>query len=167
MFDAIGFDPALAGGWPSGGAAGYRADVCGLVEAVMLETKSEPPPGEALRMLLNEMTDELKAQFGVFQKIRVEAERRLDGDDEGEIKLAKADVKSATDALSLIVRTIEKVDGLQRTLADDRVRAEEEAFDEVAYAILQADIERKIEDRARELVERRVIDAGAGPPSGA
>lgn len=168
MSDADDFDPALAGAWPVGRDAVYRPDIAEVVEGLLLETKSEPSPAEALQSLLNEMQDELKAQFDVFKKIRVDAEKRLGGTDEGEIKLAKADVKSASDALSLIVRTIEKVDGLQRTLAEDRMRAEEESFDDDAYQKLLADIERKIEQRAEEIAEQRVsstaTENGRGPP---
>ncbi|UVC10334.1 hypothetical protein IHQ71_06940 [Rhizobium sp. TH2] len=170
MFDADDFDPALAGAWPVGRGAVYRADIVEAVDGLLLETKSEPSPAEALQSLLNEMQGELKAQFDVFKKIRVDAQGRLDGTDEGEIKLAKADVKSASDALSLIVRTIEKVDGLQRTLAEDRMRAEEESFDDDAYQQLLADIDRKINERVDERARMQVgggteaADAGTGPP---
>ena len=168
MFDADDFDPALAGAWPVGRGAVYGPDIVEAVDGLLLETKSEPSPTEALQSLLNEMQAELKAQFDVFKQIRVDAQTHLGGTDEGEIKLAKADVKSASDALSLIVRTIEKVDGLQRTLAEDRMRAEEESFDDDAYQALLADIEQKIEQRAEEIAEKRVSSAGSengrGPP---
>ena len=170
MFDADDFDPALVGAWPVGRDAVYRPDIAEAVDGLLLETKSEPSSAEALQGLLNEMQGELKAQFDVFKKIRVDAQGRLDGTDEGEIKLAKADVKSASDALSLIVRTIEKVDGLQRTLAEDRMRAEEESFDDDAYQAVLADIERKIEakaqERARGIIDRLSAGTGAGPPDG-
>jgi len=170
MFDADDFDPALAGAWPVGRSAVYRPGIAEAVEALLLETKSEPSPTEALQGLLNEMQAELKAQFDVFKQIRVDAQAHLGSTDEGEIKLAKADVKSASDALSLIVRTIEKVDGLQRALAEDRMRAEEESFDDDAYQALLADIERKINERADERAKQRISDAGSrsgrGPPDG-
>ena len=170
MFDTDDFDPALVGAWPVGRRAVYRPDIAEAVDGLLLETKSEPTPTEALQSLLNEMQDELKAQFDVFKQIRVDAQARLGGPDEGEIKLAKADVKSASDALSLIVRTIEKVDGLQRTLAEDRMRAEEESFDDDAYQVLLADIERKISERVDERAQKQlgggpeVASAGTGPP---
>ncbi|MDB5551398.1 MAG: hypothetical protein JWL86_1382 [Rhizobium sp.] len=170
MSDADNFDPALAGAWPVGRGSVYRPDIAEAVDGLLLETKSEPTSTEALQSLLNEMQEELKAQFDVFKQIRVDAQARLGGTDEGEIKLAKADVKSASDALSLIVRTIEKVDGLQRTLAEDRMRAEEESFDDDAYQALLADIERKINERVDERARMRLGDgaeaagAGTGPP---
>jgi hypothetical protein len=170
MFDADDFDPALFGAWPVGRGPVYRPDIAEAVDTLMLETKSEPSPTEALQSLLNEMQGELKAQFDVFRKIRVDAEKQLNGTDEGEIKLAKADVKSASDALSLIVRTIEKVDGLQRTLAENRMRAEEESFDDDAYQTLLANIQRRIDERVDERARKRVgggteaADGGTGPP---
>jgi hypothetical protein len=170
MLDTDDFDPALVGAWPVGGGAVYRPDIAEVVDKLLLETKSEPSSAEALQSLLNEMQGELKAQFDVFKKIRVDAEKRLDGSDEGEIKLAKADMKASNDALSLLVRTIEKVDGLQRTLAEDRMRAEEEMFDDLAYQELLADIERKIDakatERARGMVDRVPAGTGTGPPYG-
>ena len=172
MSDALDFDPALAGAWPVGRGASYDPGLEEEVRALLLETKSEPSPAEALQSLLNDMQAELKAQFDLFRKIRMDAEARLHGGDEAEVKLAKADVKSATDALSLIVRTIEKVDGLQRTLAEERMRTEEENFDDVAYQALLDDIERRIAERVDERTRKRlgdgsdVADAGTGPPVG-
>jgi hypothetical protein len=168
MSDADDFDPALAGAWPVGRGTVYRPDIAEVVDGLLLETKSEPSPTEATQSLLNDMQGELKAQFDVFKRIRVDAQARLGGTDEGEIKLAKADVKSASDALSLIVRTIEKIDGLQRTLAEDRMRAEEESFDDDAYQALLVDIERRIQQRAEEIAGKRVsgtaTENGQGPP---
>lgn len=172
MIDEIEFDPALAGAWPVARGASYDPRLEDEVRAVLLETKSGPSPAEELQKLLNDMQGELKAQFEVFRKIRVDAQARLDGGEEAEVKLAKADVKSASDALSLIVRTIEKVDGLQRTLAEERMRAEEESFDDAAYQSLLDDIDRRIgeqaERRAQVLLEQRSVDpgGGTGPPGG-
>jgi hypothetical protein len=170
MVDEIDFDPALAGAWPVGRGASYDGRLEDEVRAVLLETKAGPSPTEELQGLLNDMQGELKAQFDVFRKIRVGAQARLDGTDEAEVKLAKADVKSAIDALSLLVRTIEKVDGLQRTLAEERMRAEEENFDDAAYEALLADIDRRIDERAEERARMRlgeragIAEAGTGPP---
>ena len=171
MNDAVDFDPALAGLWPVGRAAGYDPDAGAEVAALMLETKSEPSPVAEMQGLLNAMTTELRAQFDMFQKIRVQAELRLDGE-EAEAKVAKADAKSAVDALSLITRTMEKIDGLQRGLADALARQAEENFDDAAYEALLADIDRKIADRAEERARRLLADwtaaagAGTGPPQG-
>lgn len=171
MIDEIEFDPALVGAWPVGHEPAYDPGLEEEVRAVLLETKSKPSPKEELQNLLNDMQDELKAQFDVFRKIRADAQAHLDGTEEAEIKLAKADVKSASDALSLIVRTIEKVDGLQRTLAEERMRAEEESFDDAAYQALLNDIDRKIAERVEERARRleggtEAANAGTGPPGG-
>ena len=168
MADEIDFDPALVGAWPMGRGASYDGRLEDEVRAVLLETKAGLSPTEELQGLLNDMQGELKAQFDVFKKIRVDAQARLDGTDDAEVKLAKADVKSAIDALSLLVRTIEKVDGLQRTLAEDRMRADEEALDDDTIAALRAAIERRIEERAEELASLRAgrpaDETGRGPP---
>jgi hypothetical protein len=184
MFDPIDFDPAILSPWPVGPSLLALPDPVaeararGMAEDILLETKAvaEPSPTEVLHGLLNEMTTEMREQFEAFRKIRVDADKLLGGPaDEAAIKLAKADIKSASDALSLIVRTIEKIDSLQRSLADDRQRAAEQNFDQVAYDELLAGIERKIEARAAELAERRrcradegeiVGGSGAGPPMG-
>jgi hypothetical protein len=179
MFDPIDFDLAMVAPWPVRPRLPDVADearAAGAARDILLETKAaaEPTPGEALQLLLNEMTLEMRLQFEAFRTIRMDAEALLKGaPDEAEIKLAKADIKSATDALALLVRTIEKIDSLQRSLADDRERAIEKNFDETAYNDLLAGIERKIEARARERADIISRDhggeaglcAGAGPPS--
>lgn len=77
--------------------------------------------------------------------------QRLDG------KTARADVKAATDAMSLIVRTLEKIDALQRQLARDRADAEarraEEDDDAAIRDRLEALIEARAAERARTLFE--------------
>lgn len=171
MDDAVEFDPALAGFWPVGRAAAYDPGLEEAVGALTLETKSGPSPVEEMQGLLNAMTGELRAQFAMFQKIRAAAEPRLDGEDT-EAKLARADAKAAVDALALITRTMEKIDGLQRGLADALAREAEENFDDAAYRALLADIDRKIaaraEERARILAAEwaEAADGATGPPGG-
>lgn len=180
MFDPITFDPALVSPWPVEPARQLARNDAGEVRAreaadlLMLETKAaEPSPVEAQQTLLNDMMTEMRLQFEAFRKIRVDAEKVLEAPaDEAAAKLAKADIKAANDALSLIVRTIEKIDSLQRSLADDRERAAERDFDQAAYDELVAGIERKIEARARELAAEMVVAQnaeaiagnGTGPP---
>ena len=177
MIDPIDFDPALVGPWPPGGAVPVShgaadPELEAMVETLRLETKAaaEPSPAEDLTALLNDMTAEMRRQFEIFRAIRVEAEAKLSGGGEAEQKVAKADVKAATDALSLIVRTIEKIDSLQRSLAHDRQAAAEQEFDQDAYERMLADIDRKIDARAEErmrawLAEREGAGAGeTGPP---
>ena len=107
----------------------------------------------------------------MFHKIRARAELAIEGD-EAEAKVAKADAKSAVDAISLIIRTLEKIDGLQRGLADALAREAEENFDDAAYQALLAGIDRKITERAEErahvlMAERAAAAAGGtGPPEG-
>jgi hypothetical protein len=167
--DVVGFDPALAGLWPVGRVAVYEPDLEDEVRAVMLETKSEPSPVAEMQHLLNAMTTELRAQFEMFRTIRERAESAVGGDD-AEAKAAKADAKSAVDALALITRTLEKIDGLQRGLADALAREAEENFDDAAYQALLAGIDRKISERAEErahmLMAKRAAAAadGTGPP---
>lgn len=169
MDDVVEFDPVLMGYWPVGRGAGYEPELEDEVRAALLETKSEATPVAEMQSLLNAMTGELRQQFDMFQRIREQAVPRLDGE-EAEAKIAKADAKAAVDALSLITRTMEKIDGLQRGLADAIARQAEENFDDAAYQTLVADIERKIGERAEE--RARVLLAawqaaaldGTGPP---
>ncbi len=116
------FDPALFGLWTAApaygdGAAMEDTALADAVRGVLLETKSAEgavSPGEELRHLLNEMTVEMRDQFSTFRRMRTSAEAALQDGDDAAQKLARADVKAATDAMSLIVRTLEKVDSLQR-----------------------------------------------------
>lgn len=169
MDDAIEFDPALAGSWPVGRMAVYDGGLEDEGWAAMLEIKSEPTPVEEMQGLLNDMQRELRAQFSMFQKIRERAEPGIDGE-EAEAKAAKADAKSAVDSLALIARTVEKIDGLQRGLADALAREAEEDFDGAAYQVLLADIDRKISERAEERARALFADwkdaaaQGTGPP---
>lgn len=172
MHDAIEFDLALAGLWPVGIQAGYAADWPELedeVRAVMLETKSEMSPVAEMQSLLNDMTTELRAQFAIFRTIRERAEPGIEGD-EAEAKVAKADAKSSVDSMALIARTLEKIDAMQRGLADALARQAEENFDDAAYRVLLDDIDRKIseraEERARRLMEEWTASANdrTGPP---
>lgn len=173
MDDVVGFDPALAGLWPVGRVAAYEPELEDDVRAVMLETKSGPSPGPSpvaeMQRLLNDMTAELRAQFDMFQKIRARAELSIEGE-EAEAKAAKADAKSAVDAISLITRTLEKIDGLQRGLADALAREAEDNFDDAAYQALLVDIGRKIANRAEERAGKLLAEWTAaaadstGPP---
>ena len=168
MFDPIDFDPVLAGLWPPGASvvapygSGADGDVDAAVRSLWLETKAlaAPSPVEELQTLLNEMTTEMRQQFEAFRRIRVDAEAKLADGDEAELKLAKADIKSANDALSLLVRTIEKIDSLQRSLANDREMAAERAFSPEAYRALLDTVRARIEQRAAELAVTNRAGAG-------
>ncbi|TCL76160.1 hypothetical protein EV286_101708 [Rhizobium sp. BK251] len=169
------FDPGLFGLWPKEavyGAAPARegwseAQTQEAVDAFFLETKSgEVAPQEELRVLLNDMTREMRGQFDYFRDLRAAAASLVDDGDEAAGKLARADVKAATDAMSLIVRTLEKVDGLQRQLARDRElevesRGVAAGYDEIKAHFLQL-IEERADERARTLFETWKRD-GAPP----
>lgn len=171
------FDPALFGLWtetPAYGDGLVMDDplLADAVRGVLLETKSVEgaySPGEELRRLLNEMTIEMRDQFSTFRRMRTSAEAALDGGEDAAQKLARADVKAATDAMSLIVRTLEKVDSLQRQLARDRDEAAERAADEGGYEEAVREVEELIERRAQERFEKRCLAAGIeiGEPGGA
>lgn len=158
MDDLETFDPALFGLWAAAPAYGDTVVMDDTVLAeearsVLLETKSAEPafdPAEALRRLLNEMTLEMRDQFATFRNLRASAEKALADGDEAAQKLARADVKAATDAMSLIVRTLEKVDSLQRQLARDREIEAERVADEGGYEEAKARFMRMIDDRATE-----------------
>lgn len=130
-----------------------------------------------LDALLNEFTTEMRAQFDLFRRLRAGAEAVLDGADEALAKQARADIKAATDAIALIVRTLEKIDALLRQLERDRMDAEEralEARDPEALrgeveALIAARVEAGVAERLEEAVAARMAEVaglaeGRGPP---
>jgi hypothetical protein len=138
------FDPALFGVWPKRLVYGEPEEDDGegwsdderrrQVAAVFLERKSADVQPEALRRLLNDMTREMREQFDHFRRLRSTAEALCAPDaDEAAAKLARSDIKAATDAMSLIIRTLEKVDALQRQLARDRELEAERRADSLGY----------------------------------
>lgn len=158
MDDLETFDPALFGLWAQTPVYGDEvvmedAVLARQVRGLRLETKSAQgafDPAEELRRLLNEMTVEMRDQFATFRALRASAEEALVDGDEAAQKLARADVKAATDAMSLIVRTLEKVDSLQRQLARDREAEAERTADNEGYEAAKARFMRMIHDRAQE-----------------
>lgn len=168
------FDPALFGTWRECPAYGedIPIDDPALADEVraVLETKSAEgaiSPADALRRLLNEMTVEMREQFSTFRKMRESAAAALSDGDEAAQKLARADVKAATDAMSLIVRTLEKVDSLQRQLARDREIEAERVADEGGYDEAKARFVQMIEDKANDRALRLFQEWKlTGPPAG-
>lgn len=163
---------------------------------IVLERKSAdalaaeaPSVADSYCRLLNDLTLEMREQFELFRKLRVSADRLIDaagdggengdGGDEAAAKLARADAKAATDAISLIVRTLEKVDSLQRQIARDRDEAEERLGESEDYAEnrrkLLALIDERAEERALVLArtylhqhgDRQGDGGGTGPPGDA
>lgn len=182
-----GFDPALFGVWPqepvygsASAADGTESTLQRRVGRVWLEIKAaDGAHADELRRLLNDMTVEMRNQFDYFRGLRAAADAVPDAADDAAQKLARADVKAATDAMSLIVRTLEKVDALQRQLARDREQeserhADTEGLDAARQHFLRA-IEERAQERARSLFEdwkrsgvdppdRRLLCAGGSSP---
>lgn len=160
-----GFAPELCGFWPERRVYGGEA-VAGwseqqtraAVQEYFLETKSsEAAPGEELRVMLNQMTAEMREQFSAFVELRKAAETAAaQGGDEAAGKLARADLKAAVDAMGLIVRTLEKIDQLQRQLARDRELEAESREEAQGYARAKAQLLQIIEERAEEKAARIV-----------
>jgi len=141
-------------GWSAG-------DDLGQPDLFFLETKTAEPPQEALRILMNDMTQEMREQFDYFRKLRTAAEGMTGCDvDDAAAKLARADVKAATDAMSLIVRTLEKVDSLQRQLSRDRDLEAERNADRPGYEDAKARLLDLIEQKAKERADVIVAERG-------
>jgi hypothetical protein len=181
------FDPGLFGIWRDRAAYGDEMPTEDAVLAdevrIALEIKSADggvSASDELRKLLNDMTVEMREQFSTFRKMRESAAGALTDGDEAAQKLARADVKAATDAMSLIVRTLEKVDSLQRQLARDREIEAERVADEGGYGEAKDRLQRLIADKADERAKSLLATwirngaasdaeprrAGTDPPSG-
>jgi vacuolar-type H+-ATPase subunit I/STV1 len=162
-------DPALFGVWPKvlvydGLTPGGRNEALeAQAWAAVLDTKSDKAsPLEDLQDMLNGMTKELRMQLQQFQVLREQAgELALADADEIDRKQTQADAKASIEAMSLIVRTLEKIDSLQRTIAHDRQLAAESEIDEDDYEALCRQFEERIETRAQELSATRQREAAA------
>lgn len=134
------------------GLGGRRADFAGAA-APMLDTKAEGPidPFLDMQAMLLEMTKELRERFQRFQSQKASAERDADiAEDEAARKLAQSDAKAAIEAVSLIVRTLEKIDSLQRTLIGERAEAEAARGEPEDEAALAAEFDQLVEKRVME-----------------
>jgi hypothetical protein len=175
MTSDLDFDPELFGLWPKAPVYGGMllpeadADLEDVARRVILETKAQTvSPLHDLQDMLNGMTKELREQMQQFQRLRRLTDGKADAaGEEIDRKLIQADAKASIEAMSVIVRTLEKIDSLQRTIAHDRQLAADTAFDEASYSAFVAEIDLRVERRARELCAQYIADAGAGgPPSG-
>ena len=159
----LDFDPELFGFWPKApvydGMGASEADATRQETArrLILDTKAEVfSPLDGLQDMLNEMTRELREQMQQFQRLRKAAEEKMAlVEEEIDRKAIQADAKASIEAMSVIVRTLEKIDGLQRTIAHDRQMLAEQDFDEVAYEKLQAEFNDRIESRAQDIARER------------
>jgi non-ribosomal peptide synthetase component E (peptide arylation enzyme) len=93
--------------------------------------------------------------------LRAGAEGLLDGADEGLAKQARADIKAATDAIALIVRTLEKIDALLRQLERDRLDAEERQLEARDPDVLRGEVEALIAARVEQALAERLDAAVA------
>ncbi|TPP10416.1 hypothetical protein [Rhizobium glycinendophyticum] len=126
----------------------------------VIEVKAAGGPAD-LETMLSDFTVEMRAQFELFRRLRASAESLLDGADEGLAKLARADVKAATDAIALIVRTLEKIDTLLRQLERDRLDAEERQMEARDPEVLRGEVEALIAARVEQAVAFRLEAAVA------
>ncbi len=124
--------------------------------------------GDDLQVVLNALIGELKAQFAAFQRLRIAAELVLDTNDSDEaaLKLAKADIKASSDAIGQIVRTLEKVDNLQKNLMEARVMEAETRLDDAAIEAMRDKFLALIEERAREMAEHFILQNGSSEEQG-
>ncbi len=158
----LNFDPALFGLWPKaavydGVSAREDAALEDVARRVILDTKAEAvSPLDDLQDMLNGMTKELREQMQQFQRLRRAADESAQAEgQEIDRKLIQADAKAAIEAMSVIVRTLEKIDSLQRTIAHDRQAQAEAAFDEEGYQAFVAQIDDSIERRANAIADER------------
>jgi len=169
MTSDLDFDPELFGFWPKapvhhGLRPGGEAELEAMAWHVILDTKAERTSLDDLQDMLNGMTKELREQMQQFQRLR-EAARERETEAEGDIdrKLIQADAKASIEAMSLIVRTLEKIDSLQRTIVRDRELQAEQNLDEEGYDALVREFNSRIEERACQLLreEKRREAEGA------
>jgi chromosome segregation ATPase len=161
------FDPALFGLWSKApvydglAAGGREAALMELAGRVILDMKAHATSLDDLQDMLNGMTKELREQMQQFQRLRDLARQREEAaGDEVDRKLVQADAKASIEAMSLIVRTLEKIDSLQRTIAHDRQLLAEAAYDAADDETLMAEFEEELQRRVDERVHGRTGDAG-------
>jgi hypothetical protein len=134
-----------------------RRVALGAGAALLLDTKSvaQLDPFLDMQAMLMEMTKELRERFQRFQSQKASAEREAsDGaGDEAARKAALGDAKAAIEAVSLIVRTLEKIDSLQRTLIVEQAEAEAARGEPDDAAALEAEFDRLVEQRVTERLD--------------
>ena len=158
MTSDLDFDPELFGFWSKapvydGLRPGGEAELNAIARHVILDRKAERTSLDDLQDMLNGMTKELREQMQQFQRLR-EAARERETEAEGDIdrKLIQADAKASIEAMSLIVRTLEKIDSLQRTIVRDRELQAEQDLDQEGYDALVREFNNRVEERVRQLL---------------
>ena len=159
MTSDLDFDPELFGFWSKAPVYdGLRprrgeAELEAIARHVILDTKAERTSLDDLQDMLNGMTKELREQMQQFQRLREAArERETEAEDDIDRKLIQADAKASIEAMSLIVRTLEKIDSLQRTIVRDRELQAEQNLDEEGYNALVREFNNRVEERVRQLL---------------
>ncbi|WP_319517189.1 hypothetical protein [uncultured Martelella sp.] len=159
MVDHETCDISLFGLWPR--SPRYDGDLAGRrVETAyhVIEPKARSGDADdALRLLLNDLTAEMRAQFAFFRKLRMAAVKKSRAED-GDATDVRGEVKAAADAVALIIRTLEKADELQRRLAENRRNAEERDLNLRDYDDAKAHFLDLIEKRAEELAQKRIAE---------
>lgn len=125
--------------------------------ALVLDLKSETggDPLDDMQAMLSQMTKELRERFQRFQGQRRSAEQvAAEAEGDAERKLGQADAKAAIEAVSLIVRTLEKIDSLQRTILSERRDAAELACEAADFEAVVAEFDRRVEAKAQAYLER-------------
>ncbi|MDR6757178.1 hypothetical protein J2Y48_002474 [Mycoplana sp. BE70] len=148
---------------------------------VLLDMKADSggEPLDEMQTMLSEMTKELRERFQRFQSQRRTAEHVADAaEDEADRKLAQADAKAAIEAVSLIVRTLEKIDSLQRAILSERRDADERRGEVADYDAVVAEFDRRVNAKVQAYIEQwkadhercgtgSAADPGMGPAKGA
>ncbi|NVP54189.1 hypothetical protein [Mycoplana rhizolycopersici] len=166
MHDFDDVDPGLFG-LPAtqpaydGFAAGVRWGEGGAAAVLDLKSEVDGDPLGDMQAMLSQMTKELRERFQRFQSQRRSAEQiAAEAADEAERKLGQADAKAAIEAVSLIVRTLEKIDSLQRTIMSERRDAEERQGEVADIDALIAEFDRRVEAKARAYLEKWKAEHG-------
>jgi hypothetical protein len=164
-------DPALHGVWLESCAYGGEARLEAAPEiksrADKLAAEDAARNGE-LRQVLNELTVEMRDQFHMYRNLRQASEAALlAAAEDASGKQARADVKAATDQLSVVVRTLERIDALQRLLAEERAAlAGDDETDTEDYEAAVAHFLERIDELAEQKCRAR-LEAEATLTSGA
>ncbi|HCD82868.1 MAG TPA: hypothetical protein DEQ45_03380 [Agrobacterium sp.] len=111
-----------------------------------------------LRQMLNELTVEMRDQFHMYRNLRQASEAALlAAAEDASGKQARADVKGATDQLSVVVRTLERIDVLQRLLAEERAALSgEDDTDTEDYEAAVAHFLQRIDELAEQKCRARM-----------
>ncbi|WP_253204045.1 hypothetical protein [Rhizobium sp. X9] len=154
-------DPTLYSAWPERPTYGNE---CVMDTAPETKSRSDKLAAEdaarngELRQMLNELTVEMRDQFHMYRNLRQASEAALLATaEDASGKQARADVKAATDQLSVVVRTLERIDVLQRLLAEERAALSgEDDTDTEDYEAAVAHFLQRIDELAEQKCRARM-----------